>query len=462
MADRLNGWKDIAAHLDKSVRTVQRWEKEYGLPVRRLGREGGEIIWVDACELDAWMITQSARAAGESGNQPSPVVPDPPPSALASPNALEGVSVVAPLVAPRGRWSSALVLGLVIVAAFAGYSWSPVVGVGADATDWKIEGGALVGLTSEGTQAWKREFSVRLDPMSLTRPVAGQSGSGLMMHDVDGDGRPEVLLTVANAERSPDAAFHVLRPDGQERFPPIRPTHSVTFGSTTYHGPWVPHHVFVTTADSGEVRIHASFIHVNEFPTLLLTLDPAGRVLSEYWSNGYIESVTAGSRNGKRIWLVGATNNDTKGASLAVFDTVPRGSAPAAQAAYVCRDCGPGGPVKFLVMPRRCIAPALDSTGQATTALVYTDAGGQVFAHVREGPINSEGEPSSEVIYSFNAALSPASAFVTSGLLVAHRDLEKAGVVDHVWSPAEEGTLFPIRLWDGRQFVKLPRARVTY
>ena len=33
--DRLESWKDIATYLDKDVRTVQRWEKDAGLPVCR-------------------------------------------------------------------------------------------------------------------------------------------------------------------------------------------------------------------------------------------------------------------------------------------------------------------------------------------------------------------------------------------------------------------------------------------
>jgi hypothetical protein len=39
-SDRLNGWNEIATFLGKGVRTVQRWEREYGLPIHRLGREG--------------------------------------------------------------------------------------------------------------------------------------------------------------------------------------------------------------------------------------------------------------------------------------------------------------------------------------------------------------------------------------------------------------------------------------
>jgi DNA-binding transcriptional regulator YiaG len=31
----LSSWKDIAQYLGKGVRTVQRWERHLGLPVRR-------------------------------------------------------------------------------------------------------------------------------------------------------------------------------------------------------------------------------------------------------------------------------------------------------------------------------------------------------------------------------------------------------------------------------------------
>jgi hypothetical protein len=33
--DRLDSWKEIAAHLHRDVTTVQRWEKREGMPVHR-------------------------------------------------------------------------------------------------------------------------------------------------------------------------------------------------------------------------------------------------------------------------------------------------------------------------------------------------------------------------------------------------------------------------------------------
>ncbi|MFZ0956246.1 MAG: tetratricopeptide repeat protein [Candidatus Sulfotelmatobacter sp.] len=51
---RLDSWKEIAAYLNKEVRTVQRWEKNLGLPVRRLvqGKQG--TVFAYKPDLDAW------------------------------------------------------------------------------------------------------------------------------------------------------------------------------------------------------------------------------------------------------------------------------------------------------------------------------------------------------------------------------------------------------------------------
>ena len=48
----LTSWKEIAAHLGKGVRTVQRWERELGLPVRRPDRQHSIVAFPS--ELDEW------------------------------------------------------------------------------------------------------------------------------------------------------------------------------------------------------------------------------------------------------------------------------------------------------------------------------------------------------------------------------------------------------------------------
>jgi hypothetical protein len=57
----LSGWKDIARHLGKGVRSVQRYERELGLPIRRpSGKIRGSVIATKA-ELDAWVLASPIR-----------------------------------------------------------------------------------------------------------------------------------------------------------------------------------------------------------------------------------------------------------------------------------------------------------------------------------------------------------------------------------------------------------------
>src|SRR5438045_8771098 len=59
----LSGWKDIANYLEKGVRTVQRYERELGLPVRRpAGKPTGSVVATRA-ELDAWVAASPIREA---------------------------------------------------------------------------------------------------------------------------------------------------------------------------------------------------------------------------------------------------------------------------------------------------------------------------------------------------------------------------------------------------------------
>jgi hypothetical protein len=59
----LNGWKEIANYLGKGVRTVQRYERKLGLPVRRpAGRSSGSVIATRA-EINAWIGASPLRKA---------------------------------------------------------------------------------------------------------------------------------------------------------------------------------------------------------------------------------------------------------------------------------------------------------------------------------------------------------------------------------------------------------------
>jgi Tol biopolymer transport system component len=53
--ERLNSWKEIAAYLNRSVRTVIRWEAEQGLPVHRQVHDKRGAVHAYKTALDAWV-----------------------------------------------------------------------------------------------------------------------------------------------------------------------------------------------------------------------------------------------------------------------------------------------------------------------------------------------------------------------------------------------------------------------
>src|SRR5579859_7347811 len=77
--ERLNSWKDIASYLNRSVPTVQRWEREEQLPVHRLVHKRQGSVYAYKAELDQWWQQRRASLAdeGEASAQDAAPIPQP-------------------------------------------------------------------------------------------------------------------------------------------------------------------------------------------------------------------------------------------------------------------------------------------------------------------------------------------------------------------------------------------------
>jgi len=67
----LSGWKDIARHMGMAVRTVQRYESELGLPVRRPAGKPRAAVVATKSELNAWVAASPIRAVFQITKSPS-------------------------------------------------------------------------------------------------------------------------------------------------------------------------------------------------------------------------------------------------------------------------------------------------------------------------------------------------------------------------------------------------------
>lgn len=116
---RLDSWKEIAAHLQRDVRTVQRWEKLEGLPVYRHMHGERGTVYAYADELNQWWARRQPEA------------------------------IVAAPAARRSWWPFAAVAGFGILAAAA---WFAIPKRTAPVPAPKRIGRLLAAVTSEGRQ----------------------------------------------------------------------------------------------------------------------------------------------------------------------------------------------------------------------------------------------------------------------------------------------------------------------
>jgi hypothetical protein len=68
----LNGWKEISNHIERGVRTAQRWEALLGMPVHRPALKDRSAVVAFTDELDGWItrnVLDTPDANGEGRNE---------------------------------------------------------------------------------------------------------------------------------------------------------------------------------------------------------------------------------------------------------------------------------------------------------------------------------------------------------------------------------------------------------
>ena len=107
LEDRLDSWKEIAAHLNRDVTTVQRWEKREGMPVHRHLHDRMGSVYASRAELDTWTRSRNLPPAPANGNNVPAPNSMPPPTGAAIP-ASPARRILVPL--------AAMTVALIIVA----------------------------------------------------------------------------------------------------------------------------------------------------------------------------------------------------------------------------------------------------------------------------------------------------------------------------------------------------------
>jgi hypothetical protein len=68
----LNSWKEISGYVGRGVRTVQRWEELYGLPVHRAAGRDRSAVYALSDEVDAWLRLGKMHEAPKAQREVTP------------------------------------------------------------------------------------------------------------------------------------------------------------------------------------------------------------------------------------------------------------------------------------------------------------------------------------------------------------------------------------------------------
>lgn len=449
--ERLDSWKEIAAYLGRTVRTVQRWENDLALPVHRVPGRKRDMVYAFSHELAEWRRTREGlRAMAEPPDEPRAPADSLLQSASAEP------------VTSRPGWSRiGMALGLITLGAVsAALLWGPAKGVLARLAppapfEVRVAGRQVQVFDKSGRLLWAHDFGFELHAASYEKSSRHTGPALAELHDLDGDGRNELLFVVRTPRTGVDyTEFYSFNSDGSIRFTRRR-TDKVRFGDLEYAPPFHPRGFLVTPEADGTKTVWLAIMQTPEFPEVLEKLNPRGKLLGEFWHGGHLHALAEGKYREKRVIFAGYCENDGRRASMAVIDYgQPTGAAPAQDPYYECTSCPAGRPLAFFIFPRAELSRLFNSMPRATHFLAAADGSLQVRV-VQTSDFREIGERESAVHYKLDGNLNFVDAFHDAGYGELHAQAEMRGGVKHAYSRAEEVHAFPVLRWDGSQFVKV-------
>jgi hypothetical protein len=294
---------------------------------------------------------------------------------------------------------------------------------------WRIENFTLTILDAAGRLCWTRQF-----------PGFGSSYEGgvrdkVLIADIDGDGRQEVLVNYLPPNLGQDGgSLLCFDSKGRQRWQ-FKYGSAKTFGERSFSASYVGRFVRPLHL-GGKPHLLTIANHYIWYPSQTALLDPkTGRLEGEYWHPGAIfeYALYDMDRDGKEELFLGGINNPGDGlghAALAVLE-LPFSKAKAAPTGDFPAVTG-GGELAYLLFPT---ADLLRVTGTLPIPVrVNADRPGHVLV---ETPLPEGGG----IVYDLNQDLTVDSVRFSDNFPAAHNRLFHAHLIDHALTAEETACL---------------------
>ena len=425
----LRSWKEIAAYLGYDERTCYRWEQKYGMPVHRAetGASKSHVVAYKG-ELDSWFKATFTKHGGE--------VPD------------------KPARRPSSRW---LLASLVPVAAVIFLVLRDRTPASGQPADFHIRGSVLVVVDESGKELWRRDTKVEglLDEDNYRAIFQSVDSSkslvrlpSLVIRDVDGDGRNEVLFAVQKRDDAyGEGRLYCYDSRGKKRWH-FEAGREMRFGGRTF-SPDYRIYGFGLHDFNGDGRQEVIVIsyHYPQWPCQLAVLDSKGTLIGEFWNSGFLNDLAFPDLDGdgREEMIVAGVNNEY-GPCLIVFDPAHvAGCSP--QTGEFRSDTLPAGSEKYYVrFPRTDVSLALGDIVEDFRHLGVT-GNKRLMAYTSYG-----------LIYELDFGLRCLSVDCGHGYMMKHNELRAAGKIQSSLDDAAYRETYrkDVRYWDGRAWVAEP------
>jgi len=299
----LTSWKEIASHLDVTVRTAQEWEKKRGLPVRRVpGGRGRVFMRLD--ELEAW-LTRGGLASAFADADPS-AVPDAPRPRLS-------------LLALAGAVAALVV---VVAAALIARSGRPALSGPETPSQWRVTRDNVVISNEDGEELWRKQFDQQLHTVQYEDPVLGEP----QFVDIDGDGKLETLFLARFQDFTVRSALICFDARGEELWR-YAASAAIRTARESFEDIYQLEAFLPVDLSNGEKAVVVSSVHYSLYPTQIALISAIdGQLLQEYWHTGHIgnrpDRLAVGDHNGdgrQELYALGISNSYDR-ATLVVLD----------------------------------------------------------------------------------------------------------------------------------------------
>ena len=397
----LRSWKEIAAYLGYDQRTCYRWEQKFGMPVHRAeagATKSHVVAYKD--ELDRWFQATFT-------NSSHPALPKPAPR-------------------PAARWLAAGLVPVIAAAVF--LIVRPRTPAHGQPADFHIRESTLIITDEGGKELWRKNTKVEslvdegwyrthfqlVDPTQL-----GIRLPSLVIKDIDGDGRNEVLFAVQKKDDAyGEGDLYCYDSRGTEMWH-FSAGREMRFGGRTYSPDYrIGGFGLHDSNGDGLQEIVVISYQYPQWPCQLALLDCHGRRLGEFWNSGYLDHIGWQDLNGDgREELIVAGVNNEYGGCLVIFDPARiDGCSP--QTGEFRSDTLPSGSEKYYVhLPRTDVSLA---SGDIVEGIPYFGITGNKRLSVFTD---------CSLTFEFDFGLRCLSVDFSHGFMMKHNELRAAGKI---------------------------------